>query len=283
MMNHLPVVYVEHHDETGSLTYLVWDSATRDAVLVDPVLDYHPESGSYSCRAAESLTAVIEREELRLHYVLETHIHADHLSSSEFFRNRFGARLVVGNKVPELIVMLRDALGIRSSAPKPQHLFDVFVADSEVLVAGSLRILAMHTPGHTVACVSYLIGDSVFVGDVLLPIDQGTGRCDFPSGSSEMLFDSIREVIYTLPGDTRVFVGHDYQLSGGPASALTVDECRQSNLHLTDQTPHEDFTVFRDDRDKGLALPRLFKVSVCVNMVGGSYELGQALAAEAAL
>ncbi len=282
-MGYSPAVYVEHHQETSTQTYLVWDRTTRDAVLVDPVLDYNLETQSASCRAAESLTAVIEREKLHLHYVLETHIHADHLSSSKYFRDRFGARLVVGSRVPESISLLRDALNIKSAAPKTQHMFDVFADDSEVLMAGSIRVLAMHTPGHTAACVSYLIGDAVFVGDVLLPLDQGTGRCDFPGGCSEQLYDSIREIIYTLPGDTRVYVGHNYRVRSDSVPGLTVGECRKSNLHLTDQTPHDDFTVFRNDRDESLPLPRLFKISICVNMVGGNYELGQALASEAVL
>ena len=282
-MGYSPEIYVENHEATGTQTYLVWDRTTRDAVLVDPVLDYDLEARSSACRAAESMAAVIEREKLRLHYVLETHIHADHLSSSKFFRDRFGARLVVGSRVPESILVLRDALSIRSAAPNPQHMFDVFADDSEVLMAGSMRVLVMHTPGHTAACVSYLIGDAVFVGDVLLPLDQGTGRCDFPGGCSEQLFDSIREVIYTLPGETRVCVGHDYRVRSDSAPGLTVGECCNSNLHLTDQTPHDDFTVFRNHRDESLPLPRLFKMSVCVNMVGGNYALGQALASEAVL
>ncbi|MCA9522650.1 MAG: MBL fold metallo-hydrolase [Myxococcales bacterium] len=257
---------------TDTLSYIVYDESTRDAVVIDPVLDYDPVGSKIWTDSTDALVDFLRRNELRLHFVLETHAHADHLSGARHIQERFPeARLAIGEGIVDVQRVFKGVFDLPDAFPTDGRQFDRLLEDGETLRAGALAIEVIFTPGHTPACASYLIDDALFTGDALFMPDMGTGRCDFPAGSAETLFDSITRRIYTLPDSTRIFVGHDYCPNGRPlAFQTTVAEQKASNVRLNANTTREEFVAFRRQRDKSLAAPRLLFQSVQVNVDGGT-------------
>lgn len=253
---------------TWTLTYLVDDPKTKDAIVVDPVLDYDPASGRTSTESLAKLSAVVASEGLKVHYAFETHPHADHLSGGQWLKKKHGAEVVIGDGVKTVQKTFRTVFD-RADMPIDGSQFDRLVADGESVAAGSLRVECIATPGHTPACVTYKIGDALFTGDALFIEDYGTGRCDFPNGSAEALFESIQK-LYALPDATRVFPGHDY-LPNGRALRFetTIGESKEKNIHLRAGTTRGDFVRMRQARDATLSAPRLLYPSVQVNMDAG--------------
>ena len=255
---------------TSTLTYLVYARATRDAVVIDPVMDFDPASGAISYASFEKVAERARGLELRVHYALETHAHADHLSAAQAFKKAFGSKVAIGERIREIQEVFRPVFGLGSGFPTDGSQFDRLLGDGEVVKAGALEVKVMATPGHTPACVSYLIGDAVFTGDALFMEDYGTGRCDFPKGSAEALYSSVHDRLYELPAQTRVFVGHDYQPGGRAlAYATTIGEERERNCQLKADTTREDYVAMRTARDATLASPRLLLPSVQVNIDAG--------------
>jgi glyoxylase-like metal-dependent hydrolase (beta-lactamase superfamily II) len=256
-------------DATSTLTFVVWDPASRDAVVIDPVLDYDPGAGTTSTASADRVSAYLEQHQLRLHLVLETHAHADHLSASQLLRRRHDARVAIGERIREVQATFQGLLDLPPSFATDGSQFDRLLADGETVRAGTLTIQVIATPGHTPACVSYLIGDAVFTGDALFTEDYGTGRCDFPRGSADALYDSVQR-LYALPAATRVFVGHDYQPDGREVRwETTIGASRERNPQLRATTSRAEFVAVRTARDRGLAAPRLLFPSVQVNVDAG--------------
>lgn len=257
-------------EATSTLTYVVYDEATRDAVIIDPVLDFDPLAWQTDTQSASALIAWIREHNLRVHYVMETHAHADHLSAAQFLKQELQAPVVIGEHIRTVQATFKGLFNLPETFATDGSQFDRLMADGEVLKAGSLEIRVLHTPGHTPACVSYLIDDAVFTGDALFMDDYGTGRCDFPRGSSEALYRSVTEKLYALPDDTRVFVGHDYQPGGRPVRwETTIGASKDHNPQLDATTTQAQFVAFRNERDAGLAPPRLIFQSVQVNADGG--------------
>ena len=256
---------------TFTLTYLVFDPATRDAVVIDPVLDYEPVGSKIWEESVDQLAAFIDAHQLRLHAILETHAHADHLSGSQALRRRYpAAQVVIGDKITAVQTVFKGIFDLADDFPTDGRQFDRLLADREKLQAGSLVVEAIATPGHTPACLSYLIGDAVFTGDALFMPDYGTGRCDFPAGSARALYHSITERLYTLPDSTRVFVGHDYQPGGRElAYESTIAAEKAGNVQLPASRDEDEFVAFRSGRDKGLDAPKLLYPSVQVNIDAG--------------
>lgn len=254
---------------TFTLTYLVWDAETRDAVAIDAVLDYEPV-GSYTwTESVDQVSTFVREKELRLHYALETHAHADHLSGAQLLRRRFDSRVVIGERIREVQAVFKNVFDLGADFAVDGSQFDKLVKDGEAFQAGSLRIEVLATPGHTPACVSYKIGDAVFTGDALFMDDYGTGRTDFPKGSAEALYDSVQR-LYGLPDDTRVFVGHDYLPNGREVKwETTIGASKRNNPQLSAATSRKDFVQMRTERDKGLAAPKLLFPSVQVNVNAG--------------
>jgi len=253
---------------TYTLTYVVFDAATRDAVVIDPVLDFDPASGRTSTVSIEQVEAFVRREGLRVHAVFETHAHADHLSGSQYLRTRFGARIAIGRRITEVQQTFRPLFGNPIAVDGSQ--FDVLLDDYARVQAGTLCVEVLPTPGHTPACVSLKVEDAVFTGDALFIEDYGTGRCDFPRGDAEALYRSVHDVLYTLPDATRVFVGHDYQPNGRALRfETTIGAEKRANVQLSIETTREAFVSFRRTRDAGLAAPRLLFPSVQVNIDAG--------------
>lgn len=253
---------------TWTLTYVVWDEATRDAVVIDPVLDFDPPSGRVWEESVEKVAAVIAEESLNLRWVLETHAHADHLSGAMALKRAFDARIAIGQGIRQVQEVFYGVFHM--DVPADGTPFDRLLADGDVIEVGGLKITALATPGHTPACTSFVVGDAVFTGDALFMPDQGTGRCDFPAGSAETLFHSIHDRLYALPPTTRVFVGHDYQPNGRPlAWESTIAAEMAENIHLKSDTPREAFVAWRQGRDRTLDAPRLLLPSLQVNIRAG--------------
>ncbi len=265
-----PMKIKEFYDpRTFTLTFVVYDETSRDAVVIDPVLDYDPPPSQTSTTSVDAVSRFIEQEALRLHYVLETHAHADHLSGSQTLKARHGAKVAIGARITEVQQTFQSLLDLGAEFPVDGSQFDKLLQDGETLSAGALAVKVIATPGHTPACVSYLIGDALFTGDALFIEDYGTGRCDFPRGSADDLFDSVQR-LYQLPDETRVFVGHDYQ-PGERALRFetTIGASKRENIQLKATTAKADYVSFRKARDATLAAPRLIFPSVIVNVNAG--------------
>ena len=253
---------------TGTVSYLVWDEATRDALIIDPVLDYDPLRVRVFEESVDRYAARIRELGLQLLWSLETHAHADHISAGATLRRRYGTRLAIGRAITTVQSFFAGLFG-RSDLAADGSQFDRLLGDGEVLAAGSITVTAIATPGHTPACVSYRIGDAVFTGDALFVPDSGTGRCDFPRGSADLLYDSVQK-LYALPESTRVFVGHDYQPGGrAPQWESTIAEEKVRNTQLRADTSREAFVAFRKARDAQLAPPTLIFQSLQCNIDAG--------------
>jgi glyoxylase-like metal-dependent hydrolase (beta-lactamase superfamily II) len=254
---------------TSTLTYVVFDRASRDAVVIDPVLDYDPARAEISTEAIDRVCAFVTAERLSLHLVIETHAHADHLSASQVVRRRFGAPVAIGERIREVQSSFGPIFDLPDSFALDGSQFDRLLRDGEIVAAGALDVHVIATPGHTPACVSLLIGDALFTGDALLLEDAGTGRCDFPRGSAAALYDSVQR-LYALPDETRVFVGHDYQPGGRPLRwQTTIAASKARNPQLSAETSREAFVALRQARDRTLAAPRLLLPSLQVNLAAG--------------
>ncbi|MGD8860880.1 MAG: MBL fold metallo-hydrolase [Myxococcales bacterium] len=256
--------------DTYTLTYVVYEPASRDAVIIDPVLDYDPKASQTSTRSVDAVAQFVEHEKLNVHYVLETHAHADHLSGSQILRQRFDAHVVIGAKIKTVQETFRDLFDLGDGLPTDGSQFDRLAEEGEALEAGSLKVDVIETPGHTPACVTYKIDDAVFTGDALFMPDYGVGRCDFPRGSAEDLYHSVHDKLYALPDDTRVFVGHDYQPDGRAMRyETTIGASRRENVQLKADTGKDEFVSARTARDETLEAPRLLLPSVQVNANAG--------------
>ena len=256
--------------QTFTLTYLVYDPTTRDAIVIDPVLDYDAGGSQTSTTSVETLAKVIDAEGLKLHFVLETHAHADHLSGCQFLKTRYGAQVAIGARITEVQDTFKVLFELPQDFPTDGSQFDRRLADGEVLQAGTLVIQVLATPGHTPACVSYHIGDAIFTGDALFTEDYGVGRCDFPRGSASDLYRSVHARLYALPDVTRVFVGHDYQPGGRPMRfETTIGRSKEENIQLRLATSEDAFVRLRNQRDATLSAPRLLFPSVQVNVNAG--------------
>lgn len=255
---------------TYTMTYVVYDPNTRDAVVIDPVLDFDPLSAQTSLKSVEQVAAFLRTQQLRLHQILETHAHADHLTAAQYLKRHFGAGVAIGARITDVQAAFKHIFDLPNSFATDGRQFDRLLDDGQGLDAGSLHIESIGTPGHTPACLTYKIGDALFTGDALFIEDYGTGRCDFPAGSAEALYESVHDKLYRLPDEMRVFVGHDYQ-PGGRALRYetTIGLSKRQNIQLRAETSRQEFVSFRNARDKTLAPPRLLFPSVQVNIDAG--------------
>jgi glyoxylase-like metal-dependent hydrolase (beta-lactamase superfamily II) len=256
---------------TWTLTYVVFDPSTKDAVVIDPVWDYDPAASKMSSKSAEEVLQFVKDNKLKVHYILETHAHADHVSGSQIMKPHLpGAKVAIGARITEVQEVFKKVFNLGPSFKTDGSQFDLLLQEGKALIAGSLKIDTLFTPGHTPACATYVIGDAVFTGDALFMPDYGTGRCDFPAGSSADLYDSVQNKIYKLPDTHRVFVGHDYMPNGREMKfQTTIGEEKVRNIQLNIETSKESFVEFRNNRDAKLAAPRLLLPSVQVNIDAG--------------
>ncbi|MCB0272026.1 MAG: MBL fold metallo-hydrolase [Bdellovibrionales bacterium] len=258
--------------DTWTLTYVVYDLETKDAIVIDPVLNYEPNGSTYWYDAVEEVLSFISKEGLHLHYSIDTHAHADHITGTEEIKNRLPhVQSVIGKSITIVQDVFKGVFHLADLKTDASQ-FDVLLEDGQTLQAGSITMKAIHTPGHTPTCTSYLIDDMVFTGDALFMPDFGTGRCDFPKGSASDLYTSVHEKLYQLPDTTRVFVGHDYQPGGRKLQwETTIGDSKKNNIHLKASTSKEEFITFRQERDKTLSAPRLLLPSIQVNINAGKH------------
>ncbi len=257
-------------ETTCTATCVAADPRSGACAVIDAVLDYDPKSGRTSTSSADKVIAFIEGNGLKPEWILETHAHADHLTAARYLKEKLGARTGIGAKVLIVQQTFGDIFNIGPEFARDGSQWDRLFEDGDVEPLGDLAIEAIHTPGHTPACVSYRIGDAVFTGDTVFMPDMGTGRCDFPGGSATQLYASIQRIL-ALPPETRVFVGHDYGPGGRDyAWESTVAEQRAENVHVHDGVGERDFVRMREARDAELDYPRLILPSVQVNIRGGA-------------
>nr|BFD62405.1 MBL fold metallo-hydrolase [Bdellovibrio sp. HM001] len=266
-----PAVKEFFDSATWTLTYVVYDTASKDAVIIDPVWDYDPAASKMSTASADAVLEFVKTNNLKVHYILETHAHADHVSGSQVLKKHIpGAKVGIGAKITDVQKVFKNVFNLDKDFPTDGSQFDLLLEEGKALNAGTLKIETLYTPGHTPACASYVIDDNVFTGDALFMPDYGTGRCDFPAGSADALYNSVHEKLYTLPDHYKVFVGHDYLPNGRELQfQSTIGEEKEKNVQLGMKTTREQFVEFRNNRDKKLAAPRLLLPSVQVNIDAG--------------
>lgn len=269
-MNHSPSVRAFFDPATATVTYLVSDPATRVAAIIDPVLDFEPKAARTSTDSADAVLMAAAAGGLTVQWVLETHAHADHLSAADYLRRKLGAKIGIGAHIAAVQKAFKPLFNAADVAPDGRA-FDILFNDGDEFSIGSLRARVMHTPGHTPACVTYVVGGAAFVGDTLFQPDYGTARTDFPGGDAATLYRSIQRIL-ELPPVTRVFTGHDYLPAGRttPAWESTVAEQRAANVHLRDGVSEAAFVAMRKARDKTLAPPALILQSLQVNIRAGA-------------
>lgn len=258
------------HEPTFTVSYLVSDPSNGTGAVIDPVLDFDHKSGRISTKHADGILAAAEKDGIRIVWILETHAHADHLSAAQHLKARTGAKVVIGADIAKVQAFFKDVFDA-SEMPTDGRQFDRLVRDGDRLPLGGLEFEVMHTPGHTPACVTYLIGDAAFVGDTLFMPDYGTARADFPGGDARTLYRSIRRILQ-LPLGTKLFMCHDYRVPGRDHFAWesSVAEERGNNVHIRDGVSEDDFAHMREARDKTLEMPVLILPSVQVNMRAGN-------------
>lgn len=257
---------------TYTLTYVVYDPATKDAVVIDPVLDYDAASVKTSTESIQVLLVFLNEHQLNVHLILETHAHADHLSGAHELVTKHlpEAKIGIGERITLVQEVFKGVFNFPKSFKTDGSQFHRLFKDNELVSTGSLSFKVIFTPGHTPACASYLFGDAVFTGDALFMPDSGTGRCDFPKGDVHELYHSIEKRLYELPDATRMFVGHDYQPNGRALQfQTTIGESKKRNIQLKSDTTESDFVAFRKARDATLSAPKLLFPSVQVNIAAG--------------
>jgi len=254
---------------TNTISYVVHEPESDRAAIVDPVLDFDHRSGRTTTALADAVVAYVRERRLAIDWILETHVHADHLSAAPYLKERLGGRVAIGACVTIVQKTFQKIFNVTDSFATDGSQFDHLFKDGDAFAIGSLQVRVMHTPGHTPACVTYLAGDAAFVGDTLFSPDYGTARTDFPGGDARTLYRSIRKIL-ALPPATRLFLCHDYQPGGRPPLwETTVAEQRAQNIHIHDGIDEETFIAMRTARDKTLDMPLLLLPSVQVNMRAG--------------
>lgn len=265
-----PQVTAFFDEGTNTVTYVVRDSATRACAVIDSVLDFDYASGRTDTRSADAVIAHILAQDLDLQWVLETHVHADHLSAAPYIQERLGGKIGIGDQITVVQHTFGKVFNEGTRFQRDGSQFDQLFREGDSFAIGDMSVRVLHTPGHTPACLTYVIGDAAFVGDTLFMPDFGTARCDFPGGSAEVLFDSVQKILQ-LPNETRIFVAHDYKAPGRENFAWesTVGAQKSRNVHIGGGKSKDAFVAMREARDATLAMPRLIIPSLQVNMRAG--------------
>jgi glyoxylase-like metal-dependent hydrolase (beta-lactamase superfamily II) len=266
-----PEIRAFFDEPTNTVSYLVWDRATKDAAVIDPVLDFDHKSGRVSVASADAMLKAADELGLKVIWVLETHAHADHLSGAPYIKLKTGAKVGIGEHIREVQRIFRPVFNAADVSGDGSE-FDRLFRDGERFQIGGLEAEVIYTPGHTPACVAYRIADAVFVGDTMFMPDYGTARADFPGGDARMLYRSIKRIL-SLPSETRLFMCHDYKAPGRDEYAweTTVAEQRANNPHIHDGISEDEFVALRNARDAKLAAPLLLLPSIQVNIRAGRF------------
>jgi glyoxylase-like metal-dependent hydrolase (beta-lactamase superfamily II) len=269
-VNTQPQVMTFFDNDTFTASHLVVDPDSRQCAIIDSVLDYCPHSGCTGTANADRIIAAVTERQLQVQWILETHVHADHLSAAPLLQQALGGQIAIGDRIGGIQQTFAPVFNTDADFACDGSQFDQLLGDDEAFTLGKMQARALHTPGHTPACMSYLFGDALFVGDTLFMPDYGSARCDFPGGDAATLYRSVQR-LYSLPGNTRMFLCHDYGAPGREEICweTTVTRQRENNVHLNEEISEQEFIAMRQERDAELDMPRLIMQSVQVNMRGG--------------
>lgn len=257
-------------DDTATFTYVISDEATGRCAIIDPVLNLDMASGRTSTVSADEVIDYAQKNSLSVEWILETHVHADHLTGAHYLKEKLGSKIGIGEHIKEVLKFWIPLFNTAHDTPLDGSQFDHLFKDGEIFNIGSIEVKVLHTPGHTPACISYLMGDVVFVGDTIFMPYVGTARTDFPGGSAKTLYHSIQKLL-SLPKDTKIFTCHDYPPQGqGEAYVSTIAEQKSCNIMVHDGVSEQEYVAARNAKDKGKAVPRLLLPSIQVNMRAGS-------------
>lgn len=265
-----PIVKTFFDEPTFTASHVISDPSTRKAVIIDSVLDFDPASGRTSTKSADEIVAYIQASGFSVEWILETHVHADHLSAAPYLKDKLGGKVGIGSNIKIVQKTFGEIFNAEAEFKRDGSQFDALFDDGARFKVGSIEARVIHTPGHTPACITYVIGDAAFVGDTLFMPDYGTARCDFPGGDAATLYRSIQK-IFALPDKTRLLMCHDYKAPGREEYAFetTVKDERDWNVHVGRGVSEADFVRMRTARDKTLSMPRLILPSVQINMRAG--------------
>jgi len=266
-----PAITAFFDEATFTVSYVVADPDTGRAAIIDPVLDFNPASGRTSTKSADQLVAFVGDNDLGVDWILESHVHADHLTAAPYLREKLGGEVGIGKHVTDVQETFKDVFNIGDLATDGSQ-FDRLFGDGDAFAVGEIAGRVIGTPGHTPACITYVIGDAAFVGDTLFMPDFGTARTDFPGGNAAQLYDSIQKIL-SLPDDTRLYMCHDYKAPGRDEYAweTSVSEQRDNNIHINDTVSRDEFIAMREGRDAQLGVPKLILPSIQVNVRAGEF------------
>ncbi|OBY75323.1 MBL fold metallo-hydrolase [Acinetobacter gyllenbergii] len=267
-----PTVKAFFDEQSNTFSYVVHDPETKHCAIIDSVLDYDAASASTSTQHADEIITYIQSQALTVEWILETHVHADHLTASQYLKSELGGKIAMSEKIAIVQDTFSAIYHIDLKYFNTHQVFDYLFKDHEHFSIGNLDAYNIPTPGHTPACLSYIIGDAIFVGDTLFMPDYGTARCDFPKGSADLLFDSVQR-LYQLPDQTRVFLCHDYKPEGRAEYVYETSICaqKQHNIHINMKTLKQDFVRMRQSRDATLSMPKLILPAIQINMDAGRF------------
>ena len=266
-----PLVTHFFDEPTNTFSYIIQDPDSSACAIIDSVLDFDYAAGRTNVRSANEIIRYVREQALTVEWILETHVHADHLSAAPYLHKQLGGKMGIGENIAIVQEVFGKAFNAGTDFARDGSQFDHLFKEGDTFMIGNLEASVLHTPGHTPACLTYVIGDAAFVGDTLFAPDSGTARCDFPGGDAHTLYKSIQKVL-ALPDETRIFLCHDYGAGGQREAFLhetTVDEQRANNIHVGVGVSEQDFISLRTKRDATLGMPRLILPSVQVNMRAG--------------
>lgn len=259
-------------NDSNTYSYVLWCETSLEAAVIDPVLNFDAASGRCSYQGADSLIAYIQQQRLSLHWLLETHVHADHLSAAPYIQQQLGGKTGIGSRICEVQQTFADIFHVGAEFARDGRQFDLLLENGAQLPLGQYQISVLHSPGHTPACVCYQVADAVFVGDTLFMPDYGSARCDFPGGDAATLYQSVQN-LFLLPDNTRMFLCHDYKASGRNEFCFqsSIGEQKSANIHLHQGVSKQAFVSMRTARDATLSMPKLLLPAVQVNMRAGHF------------
>ena len=264
-----PIVKAFFDQGTWTFTYVVYEKPNTPCVVIDSVLNYDPKSGRTKTKSADEVIAFVKEQGLTVDWILETHAHADHLSAAPYIQKHLGGKIAIGSHIQDVQKVFKGIFNLESDFPTNGSQFDYLIEEGQDLHAGNLTIHPLYVPGHTPACMAYVIGDAIFVGDTIFMPDVGTARCDFPGGNANTLYQSMQKIL-SYPDDTRLFMCHDYPPTNRPiAYETTVGEEKRKNIHVHEGVTESQFVEMRNQRDKTLEMPVLILPSIQVNIRAG--------------
>ena len=271
-----PIVKGFFDPDTWTVSYVVYEKQGSPCLIIDSVLNYDHKSGRTKTKSADELIAFVKENNLQVEWILETHAHADHVSAAPYLKSKLGGKIAIGDHISTVQGVFKKIFNLESTFPVDGSQFDYLLKDGEEIKVGGLTVKSLFVPGHTPACMAYQIGDAIFVGDTMFMPDVGTARCDFPGGDAHTLYQSMKKIL-SYPGDTRLFMCHDYPPNGRPVNyETTVAEQKKSNIHMHDGITEDEFVQMRTKRDATLEMPVLILPAIQMNIRAGEMPAPEA-------